>query len=186
MLTFAIAALLSAPAAAQPALEARARGVLLSSATAAQLSARVATSRVVVQNPFLDGRSKAYEAFAAAALLDHLYGPGWREVEGGEVAFRALDGYEARVPWEKLAAGGAWLAFRDHDRAPAWEPVGAKKADPGPFFLVWDGGRTPDKGYAWPWQVAALDTARFEDLHPNMAPRGVKSDSPEARAGGGE
>ncbi len=94
---------------------------------------------------------------------------------------RALDGYEARVPSAKLAAGGAWLAFRDHDRAPGWEPVGHKAADPGPFFLVWDGARTPESGYPWPWQVVALDTARFEDLHPGLPPRGVKDDSPEER-----
>lgn len=181
MTAFVLALALAAPAAAEPSLEARVRGVLLSSATASSLSGRVATSRVLVQNPFLDGRTKAYEAFAAAALLDAFYGPGWREVEGGEVAFRALDGYEVRVPAAKLAGGGAWLAFRDHDRAPAWEPVGKKSADPGPFFLVWDGGRTPETGYPWPWQVVALDTARFEDLHPNLAPRGVKADAPETR-----
>ena len=177
----ALALLLALPAAAQPTLEARAKGVVIASGTAAQLSARVATSRVLVQNPFLDGRTKAYEAFPAAAVLDAFYGPGWRDVEGGEVAFRALDGYEARVPSAKLAAGGAWLAFRDHDRAPGWEPVGHKAADPGPFFLVWDGARTPESGYPWPWQVVALDTARFEDLHPGLPPRGVKDDSPEER-----
>jgi mono/diheme cytochrome c family protein len=185
---FVLAALLAAPAApaaappaGQPALEARAKGVMVASGTAAQLSERVATSRVVIANPFLDGRAKAYEAFPAAALLDALYGRGWREVEGGDVAFKAADGYEAHVAAAKLAAGGAWLAFRDHDRAPGWEPVGARAVNPGPFFLVWEGGRTPETGYAWPWQVIALDTARFEDLYPGLAPRGVKADSAEAR-----
>ncbi|TBR25743.1 cytochrome c [bacterium] len=176
-----LAAVLTSPAAAQPVLEARAKGVAVASGTAAQLSARVATSRVVIENPFLDGRAKAYEAFPAAPLLDALYGRGWREVDGGEVTFKASDGYEAHVAAAKLAAGGAWLAFRDHDRAPRWEPVGKRAVDPGPFFLVWEGGKTPEKGYAWPWQVVALDTARFEDVYPGLAPRGVKGDSPEAR-----
>lgn len=167
--------------AAPVALEAQAKGVVIASGTAAQLSARVATSRVVIENPFLDGRSKAYEAFPAATLLDAFYGKGWREMEGSEVTFKASDGYEAHVPAAKLAAGGAWLAFRDHDKAPGWEPVGKRGVSPGPFFLVWDGGKTPEKGYPWPWQVVALDTARFEDVYPGLSPKGVKSDSPETR-----
>lgn len=176
---------LSASANAAPAvLEAQAKGVAIASGTAAQLSARVATSRVVIVNPFLDGRSKAYEAFPAATLLDAFYGKGWREMEGSEVTFKASDGYEAHVPAAKLAAGGAWLAFRDADKAPNWEPVGKNGVNPGPFFLVWDAGKTPEKGYAWPWQVVALDTARFEDVYPGLSPKGVKADSAEARGYG--
>ncbi|MBI2362473.1 MAG: cytochrome c [Elusimicrobia bacterium] len=168
-------------AAGERALEARAKGAVVAGGTAAELSARVATSRVVIPNPFLDGRSKPYEAFPAAALLDALYGRDWREAPGGEVAFLAADGYAARVTTAQLLEGGAWLAFRDLERAPAWEPVGDKKADPGPFFLIWEGGRTPERGYAWPWQVVALETTRFEDAYPHLAPAGAKPASAEAR-----
>lgn len=173
--------LLAAPSDAAPALEARAKGLPVASGTVAELSVRVATSRVMVPNPFLDGKTKAYEAFPAATLLDALYGKGWREVTDGEVTFIASDGYQAHVAVSKLAAGGAWLAFRDHDKAPAWEPVGKRAIDPGPFTLVWEAGKTPDKGYAWPWQVVALDLARLEDLYPHLAPRSAAKDSPEAR-----
>ena len=169
--------LLAAPgSAAAPVLEARGNGVVVASGTVAALSARVATSRVVIPNPFLDGREKAYEAFPAATLLDALYGRGWREVPDGEVAFKAADGYEARVPVAKLLAGGAWLAFRDHDLAPRWEPVGKNRVNPGPFFLVWDGGRHPEQGYPWPWQVVAIDLSRLEDIYPHLAPRAEAKD----------
>ena len=177
----AAALFLCAPAGAEPVLEARAKGGRVAGGTAAELSARVATSRVVIPNPFLGGREKAYEAFPAAALLDTLYGKDWRDAPSGEVAFLAADGYAARVSTAKLTEGAAWLAFRDLDKAPAWEPVGDKKADPGPFFLVWEGGRTPDKGYPWPWQVVAFETTRFEDAYPHLAPVGAKPGSAEAR-----
>lgn len=168
--------LLAAPSSAAPTLEARAKGVMIASGTAAALAVRVATSRVIISNPFLDGREKAYEAFPAAALLDSFYGKSWRQVPEGEVAFKAADGYEARVSVAKLVAGGAWLAFRDHDKSPGWEPVGKNLVNPGPFFLVWDGGRIPDKGYAWPWQVVALDLSRLEDLYPHLSPRAAAKD----------
>lgn len=179
------ALLLSAQtASAQPVLEARAKGARVGAGTAAELSARIATSRVVIPNPFLGGRSKPYEAFPVAALLDALYGKDWRDAPEGEVAFLAADGYAARVGTAKLLEGGAWLAFRDLDKAPAWEPVGDKKADPGPFFLIWEGGRTPEKGYAWPWQVVAVETTRFEDAYPHLAPAGAAAGSAEARGYG--
>ncbi|MBI5595833.1 MAG: cytochrome c [Elusimicrobia bacterium] len=177
-----LSALFALPAsAAEPVLEARAKGAVVAKGSAAELSARVATSRVVVPNPFLGGRSKPYEAFPAAALLDALYGKDWRDAPSGEVAFLAADGYAARVATAKLLEGGAWLAFRDLDKAPAWEPVGEKNADPSPFFLIWEKARTPEAGYAWPWQVVAVETTRFEDAYPHLAPAGAKAGSPELR-----
>ncbi|MDE2291118.1 MAG: cytochrome c [Elusimicrobia bacterium] len=181
MRTFLALLLLASPAAAQPALQAYAKGVLVSSATADELSARVSSSFVAFPNPFLDGRAKGYEAFPMAAVLDALYGKGWRDAPGADVTFRAKDGYEARVPSAELAAGGAWLAFRDLDRAPDWEPVGPDQADPAPFFLVWEPGHPPEKGTPWPWQVVAFDTTRFEDVYPALSPQGAAAASPEER-----
>ena len=176
-----LALAVTAAPAAEPVLEARGGGRVVSSGTAAALAIRVATGRVILANPFLDGRQKAYEAFPAAALLDAMLGRGWREVPDGEVSFKALDGYEAHVAAARLADGGAWLALRDLDRAPAWERLGTRAVDPGPLFLVWDGGRNPDKGYAWPWQVASVEAARFEDKYPHLAPRAAGRDSAETR-----
>ena len=75
----------------------------------------------------------------------------------------------------KLGEEGGWLAFRDLDvPSGGWEPVGHKKANPGPFFLVWTGElQSTENAYPWPWQLAAINLIRFEDQYPAVVPAGA-------------
>ena len=115
-------------------------------------------------------------------MLDFAYGTQWASHEYSDIAFIALDGYEAVSSLDKLKQDGGFLAFKDLDLENGWEPLGYKKADPGPFFLFWiKEEQTTQHGYPWPWQVRALNLLRFEDQYPAVVPVGATSDSPAYR-----
>ena len=123
-------------------------------------------------------REKNYRAFPVSALLDGVYGQHWRSNEFSDVAFKALDGYEAVSDLQLLAQSGGFLTFEDLDWETGWEPVGRRQADPGPFFLVWTGkDQTTANAYPWPWQVAELNLLRFEDQYPAVIPANVTKET---------
>lgn len=167
--------------AAETALEVRKAGVKERSVALEELKAKVASRKIEFHSPF-SKKTKRYEAFPLRALLGFLYGEEWTRPEWSDLAFTAVDGYQAVGPLEKLNEEGAFLAFRDLDRDKGWEPVGARGADPGPFFLVWTKeGQGTEQGYPWPWQVVAMDLVRFAARYPETLPRGAKDGSPAAR-----
>lgn len=176
--------LLALLAGAEPVLEFRVAG---SSAAAVPLSAlrKSIPSRVVtLSSPFTrpPGGRKRYEAFALRDLLDRAYGERWTKADYSHLSFVALDGYAAVGELARLSEEGGYLAYRDLDAKSGWEPVGARAADPAPFFVVWTGTRqTTSEEYPWPWQVGALDLIRFEDRYPKTVPSGAAEGSPERR-----
>lgn len=156
-----------------PVLEFRASGERKAAFSLGELKGALASHRVRFFNPFA-GKEKSYEAFKIQDVLRLAYGDAWLGEEYSDAAFIAMDGYEAVGELAKLKEEGGYLAFRDLDRESGWEPVGHKKADPGPFFLVWTGeGQTTQNAYPWPWQVAALNLVRFEDQYPAVVPKGA-------------
>src|SRR5438046_1182138 len=70
--------------------------------------------------------------------MDAMYGPGWDATEYSEAILTALDGYASVSVAAKLAEPGGCMAFEDLD-VPGWEPIGRRKANPGPYYLVWTG-----------------------------------------------
>lgn len=122
-------------------------------------------------------KQKRYAAFKIYDVLQLAFGNSLEEDAYSDVAFIALDGYKAIGQIDKLKEDGGFLAFSDLD-VKAWEPVGRKKAMPGPFYLVWTGElQTTAYGYPWPWQVASIQLIRFADQYPAVYPLGVKSAS---------
>lgn len=166
--------------AAEPVLEFRAAGKARGTANLSLLRAKLKSRRISIKNPFLQGKEKTYEAFALTDVLTQAFGQDWRSAEFSDVAFIALDGYEDISPLGKLKEDGGSLAFRDRDRESGWEPLGHKKAAPGPFFLIWTStGQNPDNGYPWPWQIKTISLLRFADQYPAVVPTGAKESSPE-------
>lgn len=163
------------------ALEVRKAGVKEKTLALEVMKDELSSKRLEFYSPF-SKKVKRYEGFALRDVLDLAYGEAWTKPEWSDAAFVALDGYQAVGPLDKLNEDGAFLAFRDLDREKGWEPVGARGADPGPFFLVWTReGQDTEHGYPWPWQVAALDLVRFATRYPEVLPAGAKDGSPAAR-----
>lgn len=167
--------------AAEPALEFRLSGKPVARVSLAALQAQIESEPIRLFNPFYQ-REKRYQAFPVDAVLDLAFSAKWKSADYTDVAFIALDGYEAVGSIGKLREPGGFLAFRDLDRDDGWEPVGYRKADPGPFFLVWTRpGQDTEHAYPWPWQVAAVNLLRFEDQYPAVLPAGAPKDSPAER-----
>lgn len=142
-----------------------------------ELKSQLQVHEIEFFSPY-NNKQKKYLGFAIEDLLAHLFGSHIKSVEFSHVAFVALDRYEAVAPLYRLAEKGGFLAFEDLDVESGWEPVGAKKADPAPFFLIWTGkNQTTANAYPWPWQVVRLRLLRFENQYPKVVPIGVEKDA---------
>jgi mono/diheme cytochrome c family protein len=158
-------------------LEFRASGKLVNKISLAQLKDKIKSHEINVFNS-IAGKEKKYEAFSVKDILNFVYHAQWTSEQYSDIAFIALDGYEAVSESIKFNEDGGFLAFRDIDVNDGWEPVGKKKVDPGPFFLIWTGeDQTPINAYPWPWQVIQINLLRFEDQYPTVFPTGAKVNS---------
>jgi mono/diheme cytochrome c family protein len=163
--------------AGEPELEFRLGGKVAAKVSLVELQDKIRAHRVRFFNVLMN-KEKTYEAFALKDVLTFAYQTKWRSAHYSDIAFIASDGYEAVSSLGKLQEDGGFLAFRDLDRNTGWEPIGDKKVDPAPFFLIWTGKtQTPKAAYPWPWQVVALDLLRFEDQYPAVVPKGAPIDS---------
>ena len=98
----------------------------------------------------LYGKKKRYEGFSLRDVIELGFGDTWRASEYTEMAFAALDGYEAVSDISKIKETGGYLVFKDLD-VPSWEGVGNRQQSPGPFYLLWIGeGQTTQNEYLWP------------------------------------
>ena len=143
----------------------------------AALAREIPPETVTTADPYY-GRVKRF----AALPMERVLAAGFAG-EGGALAtrhfvLRARDGYTVPISGERLLEGGAYIAIRDLDVA-AWEPIGPQRADPSPAYLVWS---RPSQGdletHPRPWQLAAVEVARFEDVFPHVAPVGEAPDAP--------
>lgn len=163
--------------AGEPELELRLGGKVAATVSVAELQDHLKAHRVRFFNVLMK-KEKTYEAFALTDVLNFAYQTKWVSDQYSDIAFIASDGYEAVSSLGKLHEDGGFLAFRDLDTNTGWEPIGDKKVDPAPFFLIWTGkNQTPKAAYPWPWQVVALDLLRFEDQYPAIVPQGAPIDS---------
>lgn len=143
-----------------------------------ELAARIPLETVTTADPYY-GRVKRFRALPLERVLaEGFAGLGGAPLAARPFVLRARDGYTVPLTGERLLEGGAYLAVRDLD-APAWEPIGPRRADPAPAYLVWSGSaQTSLETHPRPWQLAAIEVARFEDVFPHTAPRGEPAGSP--------
>lgn len=172
--------LASIAAAASPQLEFTLGGEVVGSLSLDQMQQRLRSESLELLDPMY-GKTKRYEAFRLAEVMDAAYTASWREHTDADVALVASDGYEAVASLNKLQESGGYLVFRDLDY-PQWEPVGRHQANPGPFYVVWTGPeQTTEHAYPWPWQLAAVRIIRFADRYPAVVPQGADQNSPAYR-----
>ncbi len=137
---------------------------------------QIDTPRVVrVFEPY-EGAEARFEALPLKAILDHVYGPSWRNEE--ELLFTCRDGYQPTVPVRRVLAHAAWLAV-DRPGANGFtidkrESGRRQRIDLSPAYLVWenlDDELIRDEGdYGWPYQLVGVDLVRARDRFPRMAP----------------
>jgi mono/diheme cytochrome c family protein len=98
-----------------------------------------------------------------------------------EFVLRAEDGFAAYFPGKRLLEGGAYVAFKDLN-GPQWEPIGPRKDNPGPFYLVWSGADQQSlETHARPWQLASIEIVSFDAQFPHVRPERASADSSAGR-----
>ena len=123
---------------------------------------------VTVEDPYYGDR----RSFRACPLAEVL-----------RVGFGEAPGDDAQL---FLREEGGYLALADASRGdehhPAWEPIGRRGIDPGPFYVVWTKPEQRDTHvYPWPYQLAAIEVADFARTYPHTLPRTARDGTPAWR-----
>lgn len=126
-------------------------------------------------------RRKRFRAFALAPVLAKVFAG--RDLSTLALLLRASDGYVVPLSAKALIDGGAHVAIDDLD-VPGFEPIGAKRANPGPYYLVWpdapDGSPRALSEFPRPYMLDAIAIATYESQFPKTVP---KAPSPAAARG---
>lgn len=127
------------------------------------------------------GKTKRLTVLPLAAVVERGFGGDAARLRDKEFVLRAADGYTVPIDGARLLETGGALAIADRD-VKGWEPVGERHVDPGPLRVVWLGAAQRDAAtYPRPWQLVAIEEARFEDVFPHTVPAGQAADSPAMR-----
>ena len=111
------------------------------------------------------------------------FGDQWRLGDWTEVVFTALDGYQAVTGRDHMLQPGGFLTFKDLDVEAGWEPIGRRKANPGPFYLVWTGvEQTTQHEFPWPWQVVRISILRSRSAFRWYIPQALRRTRLRSRA----
>lgn len=102
-----------------------------------------------------------YRGFAAAAVLDRLFGTRWKAPDTA-LAFFGRDGYRSVVPTRQFQENKAWFAVsRDDGAAFAVDNPRQNQQDVplGPYYLIWDNlaQSGPKSEYDWAYQVVRAE-----------------------------
>jgi mono/diheme cytochrome c family protein len=156
----------------------------LNALTFAALRECCAPREVAVEDPYY-GAPKRFRAFPLAAVLAHGFGAAAHAASfaEAELLLRARDGYTRTASGAQLLTEGAFLAFADAEHpSGAFFPIDRRQVDPGPFYLVWQGGGRSDTNlWPWPYQLAEIEIVDFAAKFPHVPPPGAAAGSPAQR-----
>jgi mono/diheme cytochrome c family protein len=151
------------------------RGEVQSVRAFEELEKFAVAGKLRVFEPYEEGPAE-FHALPFNAVLDAVYGAGWREQE--EVLLTCADGYQPGFPVRRLLEHKAWLAF-DRVDAPGFsilklESGERRRVDLSPYYLIWDNYDDAELrrqgDYGWPYQLIGIDLIRARDRFPKMTP----------------
>lgn len=160
---------------AEPTLEFRDEGRLVSTLTLAELTGKIPSETFTAYDPYY-GKPKTFRALPFDKVL-RLGFPTVEKLAERELVLRAKDGYTVPMRPPLSAERGAYIAIADVD-VPSWEPIGPQRANPAPFYFVWkEASQQNLETHPRPWQLAQVEIARFEVKFPHTVPTGEASGS---------
>jgi len=143
--------------------------------TKAALRSAIGSEIITVADAYYDGRPKTWRALPFRAVLERGFDGEGRELDTQHFLLRCIDGYAVPIDGKRLLE--AYVAIADAD-VPSWEPVGPKRAHPGPFFVVWKGKEQQNlEAFPRPYQLATIELAAFEATFPHVVPVGEAAGS---------
>lgn len=142
------------------------RGGTPTARTLADLRRVAAVETFTAFDPYYQRRKTWHGLKLAEVLRASFPGEALADVD---FTLTASDGYTVPLSGAQLLEEGAYLAFADGDGA--WQPIGAKGAWPGPWYLVWKGeGQQDLVTHPRPWALARIAIERFGDVYPKVVP----------------
>lgn len=151
---------------AEPALTFRKNGATVATFSRSALEALAPVETISGFDPYYQ-RTKRWRAVELSRVLAAAF-PG-EPLASREFVLRAIDGYTVPMRGERLLEKGAWLALADAEGA--WQPIGPMRANPAPFYLVWQGAEQTDSElYPRPWALASISVEPFEAVFPKVLP----------------
>ncbi len=154
------------PPGPEPVLTFSRDGAEVSKLGRAQLEALVPAETVAAFDPYY-GRPKRWQAIPLAPLLSRVYRDDG--LARFEFVLRASDGYTVPFEGARLLEPGGYLAVADADGP--WEPIGPRKSDPAPFYVIWSGPEQQSlETHPRPWSLAAVAIEPFERVFPKVLP----------------
>jgi mono/diheme cytochrome c family protein len=141
------------------------------------LAARCGLRTIEVDDPYYEA-VKHYRACPLAAVLEAGFGTPVAALGGGDVLFRAADGYVKPATLARVAEDGGFVALRELARESGFAPMGPRRLDPGPFYVVWSKREQRDTHrYPWPYQLAAIEITDVVRRFPHLVPSGTGEQS---------
>ncbi len=141
------------------------------------LAAKLKPVSVTIDDPVYHAK-KTYDGFR---LIEVLALAGLDPKSGNdEIVFTAKDGYSPNTSFELLRKHSAILTFQEHGGAAgqfAKVNQGKAKLDPGPYYVVWEEGKSLEKDVPWPYQLVKIEVVQFATKFAKLYPTGVGSDS---------
>ncbi len=148
-------------------------GVVVRRLDDAALADACGARTIEVDDPYYEAR-KRYRACPLAGVLAAGFGTPADRLAGEDVIFRALDGYVKPAPLALVREDGGFVAFRDVDHPTGFPPMGRRRLDPGPFYVVWTKPEQRDPHrYPWPYELAAIELASLRTKFPHTVPDGL-------------
>jgi cytochrome c2 len=142
------------------------------SVSLSQLSQTLKVEEIAAFDPYYQ-HNKRWRAVSIEQLMQAGFKREPSTLVDDEFVLRAEDGFAAYFPGRRLLEGGAYVAIADLDQS-EWEPIGPRKDNPGPFYLVWT---KPDQldleTHARPWQMASIEIVEFDSQFPHVRPVGA-------------
>lgn len=141
---------------------------------------------VDIDDPYHE-RTIRYRALPLRCVLDQGFAArgGAAGLADAGMLLRALDGYTRPVAGRTLLEPGGYLAFGETARlvgeteAAPFSPIDRRQVDPAPFYMVWSGDDQGDPhDTPWPYQLARIEVAPFEQAFPATVPTGLSEDAP--------
>lgn len=122
-------------------------------------------------------REKGWRALPLAEVLAAGFAGETGDLHAFDYVLRARDGYAVPLSGAKVHEPGGHVAVADLD-APGWEVIGPQRANPAPFYVVWQKPEQQSlETHPRPWQLAAIEITPFEATYPHVAPTGAGADA---------
>lgn len=164
---------------ADVALEFRRDGQSVTKLSLPEIVAKVPPVELEIFDPYYD-KTKRFRAVPLKTVVELGFAGLDVPLAEQEYLLRANDGFTVPLRGSIVFEPGGHIAFEDLD-VPGWEPIGDRKSDPAPLYLVWSGAQQALESHPRPYQLAVIEMTKFEVAFPHVVPRDAPPDGPARR-----